>query len=364
MQSSGSPLYASNYSMLLITPIFRPIRRHRLTSTLDIAAQNLTDTVCHNPRRDRSASYNAANFTMGASFSSARSLGPDDWAIVVTILVQIPCTAINLFGLTAHGLGKDAWTLEPTEVSPFAQYFRILEILYVTLISLIKLSLTLFYLTIFPGLIIRRLLWGTAVFHVVFGIIFVLKTIFQCTPIDFYSTDYSEYAAGGCYTDITACWWIHAALNVAADFWLIAISLSQVHKLGLHWKKKVGAVIMFMTGILVTVVSILRLRTIVNYSKNPTWDLWPIALWSTIEINVGITCICLPSVRLILARMWPRVFDSDTMQHTSRSGYGQWQSSSSNIMDPGRLELSSTEIKRMDMMARASKPPGPNEATQ
>lgn len=62
----------------------------------------------------------------------------------------------------------------------------------------------------------------------------------------------------------------------------------------------------------VTVVSALRLHSLVFFANsiNPTWDEWPVALWSTIEINVGLMCACLPTLRLILVRMWPRVFGS------------------------------------------------------
>lgn len=62
----------------------------------------------------------------------------------------------------------------------------------------------------------------------------------------------------------------------------------------------------------VTIVSALRLKSLIYFANsiNPTWDEWEIVLWSTIEINVGLMCTCLPTLRLILVRMWPRVFGS------------------------------------------------------
>ena len=39
-------------------------------------------------------------------------------------------------------------------------------------------------------------------------------------------------------------------VSVVIDVWMIAIPLSQIRKLELHWKKKVGAAIMFLTGTL------------------------------------------------------------------------------------------------------------------
>lgn len=60
----------------------------------------------------------------------------------------------------------------------------------------------------------------------------------------------------------------------------------------------------------VTFVSGLRLQSLIYFAStvNPTWDQWTVAWWSTIELNVGFICTCLPTFRLVLVRMWPGVF--------------------------------------------------------
>lgn len=57
----------------------------------------------------------------------------------------------------------------------------------------------------------------------------------------------------------------------------------------------------------VTVVSILRLQSLVNFGikTNITWTFYDVSLWSTIEITVGIICACLPTVRLVLVKLFP-----------------------------------------------------------
>lgn len=62
----------------------------------------------------------------------------------------------------------------------------------------------------------------------------------------------------------------------------------------------------------VTIVSVLRLRAL-NFSANtanPTWDFFDVGIWSTVEINVGIICVCMPSLRLLLVRVFPRLSPS------------------------------------------------------
>jgi hypothetical protein len=67
----------------------------------------------------------------------------------------------------------------------------------------------------------------------------------------------------------------------------------------------------------VTIVSILRLQSLVSFAKsaNPTWDNYAVAAWSTVEINVGLFCACMPSMRLLLMRFFPKLLG--TTQNTN-----------------------------------------------
>lgn len=183
--------------------------------------------------------------------SSAQSLGPDDKVILGTLILRVSCTVINVEGLAAHGLGQDVWTLPMSTLTSFAMWLYIMEVLYLTELSLIKLSLSLFYLCIFPGVNIRRLLWGTAVLNILFGAVFVITAIFQCSPISYWWTQYTDEGAGkGKCINVNAMAWSNAAISVVIDVLMIAIPLSQVRKLQLHWRKKLGVVIMFLIGAL------------------------------------------------------------------------------------------------------------------
>jgi hypothetical protein len=184
-------------------------------------------------------------------FSAQRRLNSEDWTIMVAVPLGLPSVALTIFGLTAHGLGKDIWGLKAVEVMDFGRYFYVIQILYIMLLALVKLTLTFFYLNIFTGRIIHRLLWATAAVHIAGAFAFVVGIIFQCTPISHqwekynYSNDRS--VPGSCI-DINAAGWANGAISVVSDLWLLAIPLSQIHKLRLHWKKRLGAALMFMTG--------------------------------------------------------------------------------------------------------------------
>lgn len=229
-----------------------------------IVTKNLTETACGHPRRDRSSEYSALAISVGVTssifvgvriiykvfFCHDKRLGYDDWAILMAFLVNVPSITINVHGLAAYGLGRDIWTLSPDDIITFIEFFLIDEVLYLAMVSLVKLSLSLFYLRIFPGTTIRRLLWATAFFNVAFGIAFVTTAIFQCTPISYTWTQYIDHSLPGHCIDRNVWGWSNGALSIALDAWMILIPLSQVPRLKLHWKQKVGVAIMFFMGTL------------------------------------------------------------------------------------------------------------------
>lgn len=183
-------------------------------------------------------------------FSYRKALGWDDYTIIAAMMIGIPATVINVEGLTAHGMGQDAWTLVPETIRLFGIYFYVMEVLYLAEIAFIKLSLSLFYLYIFPGTKTRRFIWATIIFNIVSGIAFVVIGIVQCMPVEFFWMRYIDPSAQGHCLDINTFAWIHAAISIAVDVWMIAIPLSQLRRLQLHWKKKVGVTLMFLLGTL------------------------------------------------------------------------------------------------------------------
>ncbi|OAA58172.1 Extracellular membrane protein, 8-cysteine region, CFEM [Cordyceps fumosorosea ARSEF 2679] len=327
------------------TPARSP--RH-FVSTPPPRARNLTALSCDAPVRDKTARYNVMAIVLGVLtnllvavrllykqfLSARRALTWDDHAILVAALLGVAATVINVRGLTAAGMGRDVWTLTPQQLDRFGAFFYAMEVIYLAEITCVKLSLSAFYLYVFPGERARTLLWGTVVFNVASGVAFVVAGIFQCTPVSFFWKRYTDVEARGRCIDINAFGWAHAAIGIAVDVWLIAIPLSQLRKLQLHWKKKVGVTLMFLLGTFVTVVSILRLQSLIYLARsyNPTWDQWLVAWWSTIEVHVGIICASLPTLRLVLVRMCPRVFSTHITRNKSAPERSTRPNSASYIM--------------------------------
>lgn len=287
----------------------------------------------------------------------------DDWAILATLLVGLSGTVFLAVGSVPNGVGRDLWTLTPAQITNFGMWFFASEVQYFISLATLKLSLLLFYLRIFPSLTVRRLLWATVVFDVLYGVAFTLAALLQCRPISFFWTNWDGEHKGYC-ANVNAVGWANAAISIGLDVWMLAVPLSQLRVLRLHWKKKVGVALMFFVGTLyvlisfiqllslidnprycthpcanqhastthsVTVVSIIRLQSLVNFanSANLTYDNWDVNLWSTLEVNTGIICACMPTIRQILAWYFPKVFGSGTRPGRYYPGRGDREVNSS-----------------------------------
>ncbi|KAG8424065.1 hypothetical protein J3458_000899 [Metarhizium acridum] len=313
-----------------------------------LTAKKLTSEGCNAPIRDKNAVYIRVSDILGVMSGlfiiqrfafklwAKQNFWLDDWFALATIISGAPSTIINTYGVGVNGIGQDAWTLNFDQLYNFGKFFYIMEVLYFFQITLVKLSMLFFFLRIFPAPAVRRLLWGTVAFVVVYGIVFVFVGLFTCSPISYFWTKWDQEHSGKCM-DINAIAWSNAGVGIAIDVWMLAIPLWQLKGLKMNWKKKIGVAAMFMLGTFVTVVSILRLRSLVKFgsdSTNPTWDFFEVSMWSTIEINVGIWCVCLPSLRLLLVRLFPTLGGS-----TARSYAGY---SSSNNRPPEKNHRSAS----------------------
>lgn len=184
-----------------------------------------------------------------SKYTTHGEFGYDDYTIGITLLSGIPSTVMTIHGLTSNGLGRDIWTVFPEQITNFIHVFYVMEILYFGQLALLKLSLLFFYQRIFPGPGIRKLLWASIFFDILWGVVFVFVGTFQCQPISHYWKSWDGEHKGKCF-DVNAMAWGNAGISIILDGWMLALPMSQIIHLKLHWRKKLGVAAMFMVGTL------------------------------------------------------------------------------------------------------------------
>lgn len=117
--------------------------------------------------------------------------------------------------------------------------------------------------------------------------------------------------------------------------------------------------VVFGLGFTTCIVSILRLHSlyIVSRTDDLTWDNPMPAIWSSTELNVAILCSCLPTLKGLISRIWPRLLStghtgSNSRPHThslgrvtgnGRQAQQDWEQ---ELKYPGRVQTNSPPQKQ------------------
>ncbi|KAK5265957.1 hypothetical protein LTR99_004856 [Exophiala xenobiotica] len=229
----------------------------------------------------------------------------DDLLLGFAILASIALTTLIVFQ-SSNGLG------EHMELLPIDEIYNFLKALWgSTIVYSIAMMLTqnvfLFqYRNFFQGLWLRRTTAAMVVLVTLFGIASTLSLAFQCVPMRYIWDPLSPEAR---CINYQVFWYISAGFNTltAIVIWILPIPLIK----GLHLPKrqKHWLVMVFALGVFTCLASGLRIRALnlgVKHSEFDTSYFYPeVAAWSSLEINVGIICACLPTLKPIVDKMFP-----------------------------------------------------------
>ncbi|KAK5048917.1 hypothetical protein LTR84_005338 [Exophiala bonariae] len=243
--------------------------------------------------------------------------GWDDGLILIVLISMIVMSSSDLV-LIHFGFGRDVYSIPPNNITTIRKFFYIGVICYFFSIMVTKLSILAFYLRIFPD---RTFIYST---YVLMGLIvacilsFIPAIIWQCTPVSFAWTSLPGQTGGHCINTFLMTW-IGSSINVVLDLAVILVPIPHLLKLTLSRKKKIQVVAMFSVGLFVTIVSAVRFHSLVTYRKstNFTWDYVDSKYMSTLEVDVGIICACMPAMQLLLRKVAPSLFGSSADNKSS-----------------------------------------------
>jgi hypothetical protein len=205
------------------------------------------------------------------------------------------------------------------------QYFYICQVTYKTSINLTKCSILLLFTRIFGNIRWFKylaLLLMTVV--AMYGISSVTATIFQCTPVP---RAFNKSISGTCI-DNEKFWYANAGFSVATDVIILCMPMPLVRQLQIPRVQKVALIVVFALGGFVVITSCLRMTTINLAAVTPdtTYDITS-TMWTVIEMNIAIVCACLPMIRPLIVRLFPKLMPKSsslnkTHVYANSSSYG------------------------------------------
>ncbi|KAK7180494.1 hypothetical protein DPSP01_009970 [Paraphaeosphaeria sporulosa] len=225
----------------------------------------------------------------------------EDWIIVSSlILAAMPIACV--VKMTTIGFGEHLWNLKPGQLLHSLRYFYIAWSTYVIVLAMMKASLIMFYLEIFPLKRVRIIAYIILGWIVINSLILFFLTIFNCRPVNaFWDRDIK----GQCM-NINALAFANSGTAIAQDIVLLIFPLVCIRQLKMQRARKFAVGLMFSIGTFGCIASIIRLQSLFTFEAtlDPTWDYVPVTIWTEIELACGYVCVSLPAIRVLIGRVF------------------------------------------------------------
>lgn len=192
-----------------------------------------------------------------------------------------------------------------------------------------KTSILIFYLRLSRNTqqVLRIASWIVLGVVNVAGVVLTMLNIFQCNPVG--AAFRLEPGTGTCIPLLTE-FICSAPVNIISDLAILALPLPVLTGMRLPSRQKVILVLTFGLGVFVTIVDVVR----IYYLQRAITDVTPRAsdsveatfggqrdfafnaslsfMWSAVEVNIGIACACIPTLKPLIVRILPNmIIDPD-----------------------------------------------------
>ncbi|PVH68438.1 hypothetical protein DL98DRAFT_506849 [Cadophora sp. DSE1049] len=243
----------------------------------------------------------------------------DDFFIVVAWLIALAMSIVMCLA-THYGLGKHDQYIHPEWRGTLQRLQYVFSVLYNPALMATKTSILIFYLSL-TSVTGRFFKLATMVILVVVnvaGSVLTILNIIQCLPIDS-AFQYPKPDGARCISILNLAL-ASAPVNIITDLAILFVPLPTLTSLRIPQRQKVVLVFIFATGGFVTAVDVVRIAYLQQASQigvhwgnlNDTQDnnmedpnfLWyasQATMWSLVEVNIGITCACIPTLKPVVS---------------------------------------------------------------
>ncbi|KAI9694169.1 MAG: hypothetical protein M1822_003440 [Bathelium mastoideum] len=220
------------------------------------------------------------------------ALGWDDYTIFLGAILTILTAGLWARGVQ-YGYGRHLLTLEPNEIVEYSKVNFAIYQTYGTALTLIKISVLLFYVRIFDTRQFRLRVYIVGALVIAWFFANMFTAIFQCNPIK--KAWLATLPYGHCINPLTYIEGAHGA-NIVLDVIILALPVSGVWRLQMSMSRKIGVAGIFLLGGLSVVIAIIRMAVIVRAKlEDITWYT-SIASWTCVEPGIEVLSASLPAM--------------------------------------------------------------------
>ncbi|KAL7623054.1 hypothetical protein AAE478_006733 [Parahypoxylon ruwenzoriense] len=249
---------------------------------------------------------------------------------------------------TSKGLGRHDENIHPGDWNALRRCEYVFSIVYNPALMATKTSVLIFYLRLSKNTqkVLRMASWAVLVIVNLAGTVLTLINIFQCRPVQ---AAFDPYPGPAFCIPLLTEFICTAPVNIVTDLAILALPLPVLTSMRLPPRQKVILILTFTLGIFVTIVDVVRIyyleqaitQVSPTLSNNPAatfgdspqfaWNASLSLMWSAVEVNVGITCACIPTLKPLIRRILPamlvdpnatRTYEKDTSTDGNASSNG------------------------------------------
>lgn len=183
-----------------------------------------------------------------------------------------------------------------------------------------KSSILIFYIRLSKNTqkLLRTSSYVTLAVVNVAGVVLTFFNIFQCNPV---SAAYDMDSKGKCISIVTL-FLCSAPVNIITDLAILILPIPILTGMTLPQRQKIALVFTFALGIFVTIVDVVRIYYLqkasddqlsistqvkLRFGRDFYYHASTALLWSAVEVNVGIICACIPTLKPLLKKIVPSI---------------------------------------------------------
>ncbi|KAJ5795064.1 hypothetical protein N7457_001663 [Penicillium paradoxum] len=242
------------------------------------------------------------------------SIGIDDLFIVLGLVAAVAMAVITSVATEDWGMNRHIWDIEMSRLATVQKLNLSFQIMFSVSSSFTKLSLLWFCRRLIVKGNFTLYNW-TYISAMIFvggsSILFILISVFQCTPISAY-WQLSPPKPYRCMNE-GAITFSASVINIFTDFIVTALPMPLIWRLKLPTRQRLAVISIFALGVIVNVAGSVRTvyvwkSMVIGY--DPTWLGWPVLIAAMVEISLGLICASAPALRPLIAAFLPRLLNS------------------------------------------------------
>ncbi|KAL8402762.1 hypothetical protein RB596_009212 [Gaeumannomyces avenae] len=224
----------------------------------------------------------------------------EDYTSVAAMATSIVLSVFIVIAFT-NGAGRHIETVSDDEFVRIWKFAPAVYMAYQTTHTLCKLSIILQYTRLSVMPFERRFCYAFAAFLGCGFLAYFIELWVTCIP--FYAI-WTPNVPGAVCINSTVDFAVWQTFLIVMDFTILICPLFILRHLTIPWPQRLLLGLVLAFGAMAGIVSILRLRLIFwsTTSTDKTWDSVPSGLYAVIEVNLGIACSCVVTLRPLFGR--------------------------------------------------------------